>query len=108
MMPILRFNSVYLFPHAGRFVSSQNFFLYRLVCPSRERGYNLERLYNYREGLTGKDDSCRSIDQNTARPKQSQNGRASGQDASGLLQNSRLGAKGAPTKRKLRKLGIQA
>lgn len=58
MMPILRFNSAYLFPHAEalRLVTGLPFYTGSFVRLG-ERGYNMERLYNYREGLTKSDDS---------------------------------------------------
>ena len=58
MMPILRFNSVFLFPHAEalRLITGLPFYTGSFVKLG-ERGYNLERLYNYREGLTTADDS---------------------------------------------------
>ena len=58
MMPILRFNSVYLFPHAEalRLITGLPFYTGSFVKLG-ERGYNMERLYNYREGLTKADDS---------------------------------------------------
>lgn len=58
MMPILRFNSVYLFPHAEalRLATGMPFYTGSFVRLG-ERGYNIERLYNVREGLSAKDDS---------------------------------------------------
>lgn len=58
MMPILRFNSVYLFPHAEalRLATGLPFYTGSFVKLG-ERGFNLERMYSQREGLTGKDDS---------------------------------------------------
>ena len=56
--PILRFNSVYLFPHAEalRLITGLPFYTGSFMRLG-ERGYNMERLYNYREGLSKKDDS---------------------------------------------------
>ena len=58
MMPILRFNSVFLFPHAEalRLITGLSFYTGSFVKLG-ERGYNMERLYNYREGLSKADDS---------------------------------------------------
>ena len=58
MAPILRFNSVYLFPHAEalRLITGLPFYTGSFVRLG-ERGYNIERLYNYREGLSKADDS---------------------------------------------------
>ena len=58
MAPVLRFNSVFLFPHAEalRLITWLPFYTGSFLKLG-ERGYNMERLYNYREGLTRKDDS---------------------------------------------------
>ena len=59
LMPgLLPFNSMYLLPHAqtlklitGLPMTTGKF------MQIGERGYNLERMYNYREGMTAKDDA---------------------------------------------------
>jgi len=109
MMPILRFNSVYLFPHAEalRLATGMPFYTGSFVRLG-ERGYNVERLYNVREGLTAKDDSL--PDRLTKVP----------QDANNKNTVVRLDkmlpvyykvrgwtSNGAPKQRTLRKLGIR-
>ena len=58
MLPVLRFNSVYLFPHAEalRLVTGLPIYTGSFVRLG-ERGYTMERVYNRREGLTAADDS---------------------------------------------------
>ena len=110
MMPVLRFNSVYLFPHAEalRLITGLPFYTGSFVRLG-ERGYNLERLYNYREGLTEKDDSL--PDRLTKTPQDPNNPKTVVRLDKMLPVYYKIrgwDAKGAPTKRKLRKLGIQA
>ena len=58
IMPILRFNSLFLFPHAEAMRRATGLPMYTgSFVRLGERGYNVERLYNLREGLTDKDDS---------------------------------------------------
>ena len=58
IMPLLRFNTLYLFPHAeaARLATGVPLYTGSFVRLG-ERGYNLERLFNLREGLTAADDS---------------------------------------------------
>lgn len=58
MMPVLRFNSVYLFPQAEatRLITGLPLYTGSFVILG-ERGFNIERMYNLREGLTQADDS---------------------------------------------------
>lgn len=110
MMPILRFNSVYLFPHAEalRLVTGLPFYTGSFVRFG-ERGYNMERLYNYREGLTKADDS---LPARLTKTPQDPN------DPKTVVRLDKMlpvyykirgwDADGAPKKRTLRKLGIQA
>ena len=110
MMPVLRFNSVYLFPHAEalRLITGLPFYTGSFVRLG-ERGYNLERLYNYREGLTEKDDSL--PDRLTKTPQDPNNPKTVVRLDKMLPVYYKIrgwDAKGAPTKRRLRKLGIQA
>ena len=55
---ILPFNSMYLLPHAEAIkqITGINMTTGRFMQLG-ERGYNVERLYNYREGLTANDDN---------------------------------------------------
>ena len=110
MMPILRFNSVYLFPHAEalRLITGLPFYTGSFVRFG-ERGYNMERLYNYREGLTRADDS---LPARLTKTPQDPN------DPKTVVRLDKMlpvyykvrgwDADGAPKKRTLRKLGIQA
>ena len=58
IMPVVRFNSLFLFPQAEatRLATGLPIYTGSFVILG-ERGYNLERMYNLREGLTGKDDA---------------------------------------------------
>lgn len=109
MAPVLRFNSVYLFPHAEalRLITGLPFYTGSFVRLG-ERGYNMERLYNYREGLMKKDDSLpdrlTKIPQDPKNPKTIVNL----DEMLPVYYHIRGWSKeGAPTKRTLRKLGIR-
>ena len=109
MMPILRFNSVYLFPHAEalRLITGLPFYTGSFVKLG-ERGYNIERLYNYREGLTDKDDAL--PDRLTKTPQDPDNPKTVVRlDKMLPVYYSIRGwsKDGAPKKRTLRRLGIQ-
>ena len=108
MLPVLRFNSVYLFPHAEalRLITGLPFYTGSFVKLG-ERGYNLERLYNYREGLTKADDSL--PDRLTKTPQDPKNAKTVVRLDKMLpvYYNVRGWDKnGAPQKRTLRRLGI--
>ena len=110
MLPILRFNSVYLFPHAEtlRLITGLPFYTGSFVRLG-ERGYNMERLYNTREGLTKKDDSL--PDRLTKTPQDPSNPKTIVNLDDMLPRYYRIrgwSKNGAPTKRALRKLGIDA
>jgi len=110
MMPILRFNSVFLFPHveALRLITGLPFYTGSFVRLG-ERGYNMERLYNFREGLTGKDDSL--PDRLTKTPQDANNPKTVVRLDKMLPVYYRVRGwdeNGAPRKRTLRKLRIQA
>ncbi|MEG1755285.1 MAG: aldehyde ferredoxin oxidoreductase family protein [Clostridia bacterium] len=110
MMPLVRFNSLFLFPQAEacRLITGLPLYTGSFVKLG-ERGFNTERLYNLREGLTGADDSL--PDRLTKVPQDPNNPRTvvrldlmlpkyyaiRGWDENGL-----------PTKKRLRKLGISA
>jgi aldehyde:ferredoxin oxidoreductase len=56
--PLLRFNSFFLLPHAEALRLAMGFPMYTGgFLTLGERSYNLERLFNIREGLTAADDS---------------------------------------------------
>ncbi|MPM07375.1 putative oxidoreductase YdhV [bioreactor metagenome] len=109
MMPVLRFNSVYLFPHAEalRLATGLPFYTGSFVKLG-ERGFNLERMYNQREGLTGKDDSL--PDRLTKVPQDPNNPKT-------VVRLDKMlpvyyhvrgwDKNGAPKKRTLRRLGIE-
>ncbi|MDP3448268.1 MAG: aldehyde ferredoxin oxidoreductase family protein [Eubacteriales bacterium] len=110
MLPILRFNTVYLFPHAEtlRLITGLPFYTGSFVRLG-ERGYNMERLYNFREGLTGKDDSL--PDRLTKTPQDANNPKTVVRLDQMLPVYYKIRAwdeTGAPRKRTLRKLGIKA
>lgn len=109
MLPILRFNSVYLFPHAEtlRLITGLPFYTGSFVRLG-ERGYNMERLYNLREGLTKKDDSL--PDRLTKTPQDPNNPKTIVNLDKMLPVYYRVrgwNPDGQPTKRTLRKLGIR-
>jgi aldehyde:ferredoxin oxidoreductase len=56
--PMLRFNSFFLLPHAEAIRLATGFPMYTgPFLAFGERSYNLERMYNLREGLSAEDDS---------------------------------------------------
>lgn len=58
ILPILRFNTLFLFPHAEAARLATGLPLYTgTFTLLGERGFNMERLYSQREGLTSADDS---------------------------------------------------
>ena len=110
MLPALRFNSVYLFPHAEvlRLVTGLPFYTGSFVQLG-DRGYNMERLYNFREGLTGKDDSL--PDRLTKTPQDPNNPKTIVNLDKMLPVYYRIrgwNPDGSPSKRTLRKLGVRA
>lgn len=109
MMPMLRFNSVYLFPHAEalRLITGLPFYTGSFVKLG-ERGYNMERLYNYREGLTKADDSL--PDRLTKTPQDPNNPKTVVRLDRMLPVYYRIrgwSPDGAPTARTLRRLGVR-
>lgn len=109
MAPILRFNSVYLFPHAEalRLITGLPFYTGSFVRLG-ERGYNMERLYNFREGLTKQDDSL--PDRLTKTPQDPNNPKTIVNLDQMLPVYYRIrgwNPDGTPAKHTLRKLGIQ-
>ena len=109
MMPVLRFNSVYLFPHAEalRLITGLPLYTGSFVKIG-ERGYNLERAYNMREGLTMADDSL--PDRLTKVPQDPDNPKTVVRLDKMLPVYYKIrgwSKTGVPTARKLRKLGIE-
>ena len=110
MMPILRFNSVFLFPHAEalRLITGLPFYTGSFVKLG-ERGYNMERLYNYREGLSKADDSL--PDRLTKTPQDLNNPKTVVRLDKMLpvyYQIRGWDKNGAPKARTLRRLGVRA
>ena len=110
MMPILRFNSVFLFPHAEalRLITGLPIYTGSFVKIG-ERGYNMERLYNYREGLTKADDSL--PDRLTKTPQDPNNPKTVVRLDKMLpvyYQIRGWDKNGAPKVRTLRRLGVRA
>ena len=58
MPGLLPFNSMYLLPHAQtlKLITGISMTTGKFMQLG-ERGYNLERMYNYREGMTAEDDA---------------------------------------------------
>ena len=110
MLPVLRFNSLFLFPHAEtlRLITGLPFYTGSFIKLG-ERSYNMERLYNMREGLTMKDDSL--PDRLTKVPQDPNNPKTVVRLDKMLPVYYKIrgwGKDGVPTKRKLHKLGIKA
>ena len=73
--PLLRFNSFFLLPHAEALRLATGFPMYTgSFLEFGERCYNLERLFNLREGLTAADDSL--PERLTKTPQPARNGTA--------------------------------
>jgi len=110
MMPVVRFNSLFLFPHAEtlRLITGFPFYTGSFIKLG-ERGYNMERLYNMREGLAKKDDSL--PDRLTKVPQDPDNPKTVVRLDKMLPVYYKVrgwSKDGVPTKRTLRKLGIKA
>jgi aldehyde:ferredoxin oxidoreductase len=109
IMPILRFNTVYLFPHAEalRLVTGLPIYTGSFVRLG-ERGYNMERIYNKREGLTAADDSL--PDRLTKTPQDANDPRTVVRLDKMLPMYYRIRGwdkNGFPRKRTLRRLGVR-
>lgn len=106
---LLRFNALVLLPHAQALQIATGFPIYTgQFIELGERAYNLERLYNLREGLTAKDDSL--PDRLTKEPqKKGQPNTVVPLDAMlPRYYRARVWSKeGVPLEKKLRKLGIE-
>lgn len=109
IMPVLLFNTKYLFPHseALRLITGLPFYTGSFVRFG-ERGYNIERLYNVREGLTSADDSL--PDRLTKTPQDPNNPKTVVRLDKMLPVYYKIrgwNQNGTPKKRTLRRLGIQ-
>ncbi|MDR2686985.1 MAG: aldehyde ferredoxin oxidoreductase C-terminal domain-containing protein, partial [Oscillospiraceae bacterium] len=106
--PLLRLNSLYILPHAQalRLCTGMPIFTGSFLRIG-ERSYNLERLFSAREGLTGKDDSLPArlthTPQDPANPKTV----VPLEKMLPLYYKTRGWKDGFPTKRRLKKLGIE-
>jgi aldehyde:ferredoxin oxidoreductase len=105
---LLRFNSFFLLPHAEALRLATGFPLYTgAFLTIGERSYNLERLFNVREGLSSADDSL--PDRLTRIPQKADRPDTVVPLDIMLKQYYKVrgwNASGAPTKKKLRQLGI--
>jgi aldehyde:ferredoxin oxidoreductase len=123
MKPLLRFNSRFLLPHAEALRLATGFPMYTgsfLILG--ERSYNLERLFNLREGLSAADDSLPGRLTNTPQPAaESPEGNSSAKEKSGhsgpVVPLAKMlkkyykvrgwDAAGIPTRRTLKRLKIE-
>ena len=108
MAPVLRFNSLFLFPQAEatRLITGLPVYTGSFVRFG-ERCFNTERLYNLREGLTGADDAL--PDRLTKVPQDPNNPRTVVPLDKMLPKYYRIrgwDANGVPTAKRKRKLGI--
>ncbi len=108
ILPVLRFNSLFLFPHAeaARLITGIPLYTGNFVQMG-ERCFNLERNYNMREGLTGADDAL--PDRLTKTPQDPANPKTVVPLDRMLPKYYRIRGwdeHGVPTKKTLRKLGI--
>jgi aldehyde:ferredoxin oxidoreductase len=77
--PLLRFNSLFLLPHAEALRLATGFPLFTGgFLTLGERSYNLERLFNLREGLSAADDSLPGRLTETPQPREGENPPAEG------------------------------
>ncbi|MCL2276824.1 MAG: aldehyde ferredoxin oxidoreductase family protein [Treponema sp.] len=112
--PVMRFNTFFLFPHAEALRLATGLQMYTgdfLIFG--ERTYNLERLFNLREGLTSSDDSLPDRLTKTPQPNRNPNEEANPKHIVPLESMLKKYYKtrgwdknGVPLKKKLKKLGI--
>jgi len=111
----LRFNSFFLLPHAEALRLATGFSMYTgSFIRLGERSFNLERLFNLREGLTAADDSL--PDRLTKTPQPAVNGEGAANPKHVVPLEKMLkqyykvrgwDAQGVPTKRTLKRLKIE-
>lgn len=106
---LIPFNTMYLMPHAEvlKHVTGLKMTTGKLM-QAGERGYNTERLFNLREGLTAKDDSL--PDRLTKVPQQADDPKTIVPLDKMLPRYYKVrgwNAQGVPTPKKLRRLGIE-
>ena len=109
MKSFLRFNTLYLLPHAEAVRLATGLPMYTgEFIKLGERSYNLERLFNYREGLRGTDDSLPSRLTKTPQIPGKPETVVPLEKMLPLYYKVRGWAKdGKPTLKKLKKLGIE-
>jgi len=114
MKPLLRFNSWFLLPHAEALRLATGFPIFTgSFLRLGERSYNLERLFNLREGLSAADDSLPK--RLTQRPQPRRSGAANSSHVVPLEKMLKQyykvrgwNAAGVPKKRTLKRLKIEA
>lgn len=107
-LPLLHFNSVYIFPHGEALRLATGIPMYTgSFLALGDLGFNLERLYNLREGLTGADDAL--PDRLTKQPQDEADKKTVVPLEKMLQKYYRVRGwdkDGVPTPKKRRKLGI--
>ena len=107
--PALAFNSLLLLPHAEALRRATGLRMFTgSFLDLGERSYNLERLYNLREGLTAKDDTLPKRLTRDLQDPSNPGTRVPLEKMLPIYYKTRgWDAEGRPTKRKLRRLGIE-
>ena len=109
MTPAIAFNSLLLLPHAEALRRATGLRMFTgSFLDLGERSYNLERLYNLREGLTAKDDTLPMRLTRDLQDPSDPRTRVPLEKMLPIYYKTRgWDAEGRPTKRKLRRLGIE-
>ena len=109
MTPAIAFNSLLLLPHAEALRRATGLRMFTgSFLDLGERSYNLERLYNLREGLTAKDDTLPKRLTKELQDPSNPGTRVPLEKMLPIYYKTRGWDKeGRPTKRKLRRLGIE-
>lgn len=109
MTPAIAFNSLLLLPHAEALRRATGLRMFTgSFLDLGERSYNLERLYNLREGLTAKDDTLPKRLTKELQDPSNPRTRVPLEKMLPVYYKARgWDAEGRPTKRKLRRLGIE-
>lgn len=109
MTPAIAFNSLLLLPHAEALRRATGLRMFTgSFLDLGERSYNLERLYNLREGLTAKDDTLPKRLTRDLQDPSNPGTRVPLEKMLPIYYKTRgWDAEGRPTKRKLRRLGIE-
>ena len=109
MTPAIAFNSLLLLPHAEALRRATGLRMFTgSFLDLGERSYNLERLYNLREGLTAKDDTLPKRLTKELQDPSNPRTRVPLEKMLPVYYKARGWDKeGRPTKRKLRRLGIE-